>query len=239
MDAAFITFACDILADTDTGLSGTKIVENCVAASVDYNVRIPCDTYPFPKNIPNKRTALKQNLLAFTAEQRFAIIRGLCELPKFSGNEQVADLKVKLFSRYGHLSNAEKISDSELVMKTKHWLDKFPDSLDLYNKALLKYESSFFNRNTLDDIRLSFEMLVKALLGNNRSLENQIADIGKLLKDKNVSPELRNMITQLITYYTQYQNTYIKHNDAVNENEIEYVIEFTSLIMKILIKMLN
>ena len=47
------------------------------------------------------------------------------------------------------------------------------------------------------------------------------------------------MVIQVINYYTKYQNNYVKHDDKVNENEIEYVIEQTSIIMKFLIKMLG
>lgn len=50
---------------------------------------------------------------------------------------------------------------------------------------------------------------------------------------------LSNMITVLIRYYTDFQNNHVKHNDAVNDSEIEYVIELTSVIMKFLIKVVN
>lgn len=40
------------------------------------------------------------------------------------------------------------------------------------------------------------------------------------------------MSNALINYYKDYQNTYLKHDDNVNVNEIEYMIELTSLIMK-------
>ena len=57
-----------------------------------------------------------------------------------------------------------------------------------------------------------------------------------MLKNSDVSVELRNMITQVIKYYTDFQNNHVKHNDKVNSNEIEYVIELTSVVMKFLIK---
>lgn len=91
-------------------------------------------------------------------------------------------------------------------------------------------------RKALDDMRLSFELLVKDLLGNDKSLENQIALLGGMLKDTEASVELRNMVTQVIKYYTDFQNNHVKHNDKVNSNEIEYVIELTSVVMKFLIK---
>ena len=44
------------------------------------------------------------------------------------------------------------------------------------------------------------------------------------------------MVVKIIEYYTKFQNNHVKHNDAVNSDEIEYVIELTSVIMKYLIK---
>ena len=101
---------------------------------------------------------------------------------------------------------------------------------------MTKYEGGIFERNTLDDIRLSFELLVKDLLGNEKSLENQIGGICGILDKCGTSVELKNMVQKIIDYYTKFQNNHVKHDDAVNENEIEYVIELTSVIMKFLIK---
>ena len=58
-----------------------------------------------------------------------------------------------------------------------------------------------------------------------------MAEIGQALKQTEESKELRNMSNALINYYKDYQNTSIKHDD-VNVNEIEYMIELTSLLMK-------
>jgi len=77
---------------------------------------------------------------------------------------------------------------------------------------------------------------VKDLLKNGKSLENQIPELGQKLKDAANSVELRNMVTQIIKYYTDFQNSHVKHDDKVNVNEIEYVIKLTSIVMKFLIK---
>ncbi len=233
---AFLIYASEVLADTDNGLSGRQIVDYCESYADDYNRMIPYRNYPF--DAPNKRTALKENLKAFENVEQFHIIKSLCELPKFSDNDKVRELKLKLFKQYGNLAT-EKICDTELVQKTKYWLTSHPDALKQYESALAKYEGGIFERNTLDDMRLSFELLVKDLLGNNKSLENQLGDFGSRLKEKGVSDELRNMVVKIIEYYTKFQNNHVKHNDAVNSDEIEYVIELTSVVMKYLVKVLG
>ncbi len=232
LDDAFLAYASDILADTNAGLSGMKIVEYCNSYTIDFNRVTPYGSYPF--DAPNKRTALKENLKVFAAPEQFRIIKELCELPALCDQEKVKELKLRLFSRYGNLAT-EKISETELVQKTKHWLSNHPDALKQYESALAKYEGGIFERN----MRLAFELLVKDLLGNGKSLENQIAEIGTKLKSTGASVELRNMVQQVIKYYTDFQNNHVKHNDAVNDKEIEYIIELTSVVMKFLIKNLG
>ena len=234
LDDAFLSYACEILANTDLGLSGAKIVEYCNAYAIDFNRVTPHGSYPF--DAPNKRTALKENLKVFSAAEQFRIIKELCERSALGNAERTAELKLRLYSRYGDLAG-EKISETELIQKTKHWLANYPAALKEYESALSKYEGGIFERNTLDDMRLSFELLVKDLMGNNKSLENQIGDIGTMLKKAGASAELRNMVPQVIKYYTDFQNNHVKHTDAVNSDELEYVIELTSVIMKFLVKM--
>lgn len=232
LDNSFLVYACDILGETNSGISGMKIVERCNSYAIDFNRIIPHSTYPF--DAPNKRSALRENLQVFNAAEQFRIIKELCEMVS-SSNKDVADLKLKLYSRYGSLAT-EKISETELVQKTKHWLSNHPTALSQYESALAKFEGGIFERNTLDDLRLSFELLVKDLLNNNKSLENQISGICGILKNIGTSRELQNMVHTIIDYYTKFHNNHVKHNDAVNSNEIEYVIELTSVIMKFLIK---
>ena len=233
LDDAFLSYACDILGNTNYGLSGAKIVEYCNSYAIDYNRKIPYDSYPF--DAPNKRTALKGNLRAFDAPEQFRIIKELCDLPLMKDKKNVNELRTKLFTKHKNLAT-EKISETELIQETKHWLSGYPASLTQYESALSKYEVGIFGRNTLDDMRLSFELLDKALLNNGKSLENQIPGIGEMLKSAGASVELRNMVQQVIKYYTDFQNNHVKHNDAVNSNEIEYIIELTSVVMKFLIK---
>lgn len=233
LDEFFLSYACGILGNTNYGLSGVKIVEYCSSYAIDYNRKIPYDSYPF--DAPNKRTALKENLRAFDAPEQFRIIKELCDLPLMKDKKEVNELRTKLYTKCKHLAT-EKISETELIQETKHWLSGYPVSLTQYESALSKYEGGIFGRNTLDDMRLSFELLVKALLNNGKSLENQIPGIGEMLKSAGASVELRNMVQQVVKYYTDFQNNHVKHNDAVNSNEIEYIIELTSVVMKFLIK---
>ncbi len=234
---AFITKACAILGDTNSGLSGSKIVDHLCGYAADFGVDIPYTGYPFPNTVPNKRAALKKNLLRFSPEQQIYIINELCQLDDFEDNESVRNLRVQLLNRYGHLLGKQTTKlNADLIEETKHWLNDYPDAMKLYNAALGKYESQAYSRNLLDDLRLSLEKLLQAILGNNKSLENQISNLGNYIEKRGGSKELCNMLVKLFDYYSKYQNTYVKHNDAVIEDEIEIIFELTCSFMRFIVR---
>lgn len=67
--ATFVQYAADVLADTNKGLSGPNIIRATAAYAVEYDVHLPHPTYPF--GVINKRTALYENLMAFSARQQY------------------------------------------------------------------------------------------------------------------------------------------------------------------------
>lgn len=241
MPATFITYAANILGDTNRGLSGAEIVNLTTAYAVEFNLDLPNSRYPFPNQMTNKRTALFQNLMVFTPEQRFKIIKELCDhlIERGGNSEPFSNLRLKLFKAYNSFDtsgDAHSIEEA-FIATTRHWLDKFPDSLSLYDSALRKYGYSEFHRNVLDDLRLSLEILLKNIFGNNKSLEKQMENVGSFVKTRGGSSELSNMFLKLLDYYSKYQNSYVKHNDDVIEEEIEFVVEITSSFMKHLIRL--
>ena len=46
-------------------------------------------------------------------------------------------------------------------------------------------------------------------------------------------------VEKLVDYYCKYQNTYVKHDDAVVSGEIEFIFELTSSFMKHLLRLKN
>lgn len=110
IDDVFISHASDVLADTNRGLSGAQIVKYCNSYAVDFDVNIPVTDPDFGRlggGIPNKRTAMYRNLREFNGKQQFVIIKDLCELPLFKGNQDVKDLKKKLFGRFSRFASSD------------------------------------------------------------------------------------------------------------------------------------
>jgi len=239
LDTVFVTHATDILGDTNAGLTAGEMDRVMRAYAIDAGVALPHPKYPY--ETPNKRTALAENIQAFPEADRYQILKELCDHPKIleRNSDGARKLKLQLMSRFGHLSSTALGTEvnTALIEQTQHWLGAFQDALDLYNEALQKYETGVFKRNLLDDLRLSLEKLLQPLLGNTRSLENQVPEVGRFVKEHGASAEFSNMFMRLVEYYGKYQNTYIKHNSAVIEEEIEFVIEMTSAFMKHLVRL--
>lgn len=125
--------------------------------------------------------------------------------------------------------------DSTLLEQTLHGLDAYPDVLKLYKQALTGFNSGKNDRHILDDLRLSVETFLKSLLNNEKSLENQAPALGSYLKGKGVSPEISNTFRNLIDIFSKYNNTYVKHNDQVKSNEIEFVLNLTNIFFRFLL----
>ena len=145
---------------------------------------------------------------------------------------------MKLFENYSSYIE-EKISDEEFIQDTKHWLQDYPKAYEIYNRALIQFESKNFNRHILDDMRLSLELLLKDILNNNKSLEHQKEELGKLLENYNINVYVRNMFIQILNMYCKYNNDNVKHNENTTFAETKYLIEQTSICMKFIIFVLG
>lgn len=124
------------------------------------------------------------------------------------------------------------LEKDSIIKETKDWLENYPVVQKLYNEAFEKHKQKIHERNALDDMRLSLEIFLKEILGNQKSLENQLSEIGKYQKEKGLSTEFVNMFNKLLDYYAKYQNNYVKHNDAVNSQEIDFIIHLTTAFMR-------
>lgn len=233
IDNTFLVYATDTLADTTKGFTGGQIEKLMRAYSIDYNISIDSRAVV---DFPNKRTALLEYLKSFPDNLQFKIINELSKNAKFIENKDIEKMKDRLLERFGAYYLEVDTINAKLMENTSHFLGEYPKSLELYNKAIGFYNSKRFHRNCLDDLRLSLELLLKTVFNNDKSLENQKGNIGSFLSSKSISPELRNMFNTLIDYYGKYQNTYVKHNDNVNEDEIDAIFDLTSIFLRFIIK---
>ncbi len=101
----------------------------------------------------------------------------------------------------------------------------------MYNHALEKYRGGVFERNVLDDLRLALELLLREVLGNDRSLENQIPLLGGYGAMKKMLTIVAVLLVLAAAYFI-WPTPYRYHNfssSTVRENRITGKVEILSL----------
>lgn len=132
-------------------------------------------------------------------------------------------------------SGQSSLIGEEAIKETTNLLASSPKAKKIYDNALDKYNRGENTRNVLDDMRLSLETHLKKTLNNEKSMENQLSEIGKYIQEKGLSKELANMFKTLLDYYAKYQNTYVKHNDSVKDKEVDFIIQQTNSFIRMFV----
>lgn len=218
--------------------SGTEIATLFAEYGAEFNSSVPFISTPFP-NFTSKATAIQNNLQSFTEEQQFKIIKELCEsvLAQNPANKDVAKILKLLLKNYGSVYSNDKI-DRNIINETNTWLTASSRAKEEFEKAIQSYDNSIYNRYTLDSIRLAFEFFMQDILKNSKSLENQPieGELLPLLRKKGIPKEIINLVRLFIKGLISYQNENVKHSQTFTDLEVEFVIEQTSILMKLFAK---
>lgn len=218
--------------------SGTEIATLFAEYGAEFNSSVPFISTPFP-NFTSKATAIQNNLQSFTEEQQFKIIKELCEsvLAQNPANKDVAKILKLLLKNYGSVYSNDKI-DRNIINETNTWLTASSRAKEEFEKAIQSYDNSIYNRYTLDSIRLAFEFFMQDILKNSKSLENQPieGELLPLLRKKGIPKEIINLVRLIIKGLISYQNEIVKHSQTFTDLEVEFVIEQTSILMKLFAK---
>lgn len=217
--------------------SGTEIATLFAEYGAEFNSSVPFISTPFP-NFTSKATAIQNNLQSFTEEQQFKIIKELCEsvLAQNPANKDVAKILKLLLKNYGSVYSNDKI-DRNIINETNTWLTASSRAKEEFEKAIQSYDNSIYNRYTLDSIRL-VEFFMQDILKNSKSLENQPieGELLPLLRKKGIPKEIINLVRLIIKGLISYQNENVKHSQTFTDLEVEFVIEQTSILMKLFAK---
>ncbi len=133
-----------------------------------------------------------------------------------------------------------KLLDDKLVNDNLLWLEDYPKVLKHFEEALLIYGMRDVDkyRNLLDNLRLALEQLLRTILGNKKTLENQKMELLYWIKEKNINQQIVNMFNELLFQnYRIYQNENVKHGDYWSPEEIEFMIYLTGNFIRLLIQL--
>ena len=149
------------------------------------------------------------------------------------------DIKIKKVKsgEYIFCPAGAKLLDEGVVNDVLDWLAPYSKSYKNFESALKKYQEHKYERNLIDDLRLSLDLLLKSIFKNEKSLENQKESLGIYLAGKSTPKDIRNMFETLVAYYINYQNEHVKHNDKVRESEVEFMIYLTGTFMRFLLSL--
>ena len=129
--------------------------------------------------------------------------------------------------------------DEKLVEEPLSWLESKQVVAKHYEQALSIYLSKDQSkyRNLLDNLRLALEQLLRILLGNKKSLDNQKVPLLRWLREHGAHPQVVNMFHDLLARFTQYQNDAVKHGDNWSYFEVEFMIYLTGVFMRFLLEL--
>jgi hypothetical protein len=125
----------------------------------------------------------------------------------------------------------------DLVSETFYWIDNFPKVKERFTRAVNLYQEKSDRIDCVNNLRLTLELLIKKILNNNKSLENQLGEIGKYQEKFGFGVEIRNTFNKILDYYNKFQNNKVKHDtDINNEHEVEFMFGLTMIFIRMLIK---
>lgn len=128
-----------------------------------------------------------------------------------------------------------KLLDEKLVNDNLDWLASYPKSYETFKLSLSEIGVKGKERHVIDNLRLSLELLLRGLLNNEKSLENQNAVLGSYLKGKGTSVQISNLFRVVLDYFNKFQNDNIKHQNNAQSDEVEFILYLTGTLMRFLL----
>ena len=125
--------------------------------------------------------------------------------------------------------------DDALVSEPLQWLEDYPKSHSTFCRALKQYSDGEHTRDVADNFRKALEEFLQEYLGNEKNLENNKNEICKQLGDNGVDAEFIGMLQPLLNTYKKINDKYAKHNDALDERLLEFVMYQTGVFIRMII----
>lgn len=130
--------------------------------------------------------------------------------------------------------------DEGLISDNLIWLDQFPEAKKHFEKAIRIYASKEKDnyRELLDNLRLALEELIRSILNNSKSFENQKDELLSWLGQKDISQPIINMFANLLFQdFRIYQNELVKHSEYWLPLDVEFMIYLSGTFARLLIQL--
>lgn len=175
----------------------------------------------------SKKEILSRNISDLSDGAKIKFFSEIKKIRKVSKNQELVRQIDQLISDATSSSTNARIAVSELMESYS------PKLKQVWTDALKSYDNDDF-RNALDSIRLALELLLKQVLNNNKSLENQKNDLGRYLQKRGISSQFRNLLIRVLEMYEKIQNDHAKHDlpTQLGREEISFLMNQGTLLIR-------
>ncbi len=125
--------------------------------------------------------------------------------------------------------------DNALVSEPLEWLKDYPKAHKTYCIALKQYADGIYIRDVADNLRKALEEFLQEFLGNSKNLETNKAEISRYLGDQGVDAGIIGLFQPLINSYKNINDRIAKHNDAVDEKLLEFLLYQTGILIRMVL----
>lgn len=147
------------------------------------------------------------------------------------------DNRILYYILTGKFIEESKIQNQEQIKWTLSWLEPYPNAHKSYINALNLFDDKRFERVLLEELRFALEQFLKQYLSNEKPLEKQGKEIKERFKEQNVNSHVSGFYEDVFKRFYLYQNDSVKHNEKYTKLEMEFMIEVTTALMKLLLKL--
>lgn len=125
--------------------------------------------------------------------------------------------------------------DDALVSKPLEWLIDYPATRKNYITALKQYSDGIYTRDVADNLRKTLEAFLQEFLNNAKNLETNKNKICKYLGEQGVDPGISGLFQPIINAYKNINDRTAKHNDAVDERLLEFLLYQTGILIRMVL----
>lgn len=125
--------------------------------------------------------------------------------------------------------------DDALVSEPLEWLKDYPQAHKTYCIALKQYSEGIYIRDVADNLRKALEEFLQEFLGNAKNLESNKTEICKYLGTHGVDAGITGLFQPLINSYKNINDRIAKHNDAVDEKLLEFLLYQTGVLIRMIL----
>lgn len=129
--------------------------------------------------------------------------------------------------------------DDALVSEPLEWLKDYPQAHKTYCIALKQYADGIYIRDVADNLRKALEAFLQEFLENTQNLESNKNNICRYLGEQGVDAGVSGLFQPLINAYKNINDRIAKHNDAVDEKLLEFLLYQTGVIIRMVLSVKN